>query len=71
MSKFTEYLEATKSKFRIPTNIETWVKKTATPEQRESFKQVVKWLKADKYDSIVGGTTIGKSPQTLILDLTY
>jgi len=41
-----------------------------TNEQEEQIEQLEKWLsKLGK--KIVGGTTIGKSPQTVILDLTY
>jgi hypothetical protein len=42
----------------------------STNEQEESISRVEKWL-AKLNKRIVGATTIGKSPQAVILDLTY
>ena len=74
MNLFKQYLEATNKnrghEISLPTNIKKRVSKTATPEQREAVKKVMLWLKNEEWD-ILGGTTIGKSPQTLVLDLEY
>jgi len=42
----------------------------STDEQEQSIQQVEEWL-TRLQKNIRGGTTIGKSPQTVILDLTY
>ena len=41
-----------------------------TNEQEESIVEIELWLKRLN-KKIIGTTTIGKSPQTIILDLTY
>jgi len=41
-----------------------------TDEQEDAIYKIVKWLKK-LGKVIVGATTIGKNPQTVILDLTY
>ncbi len=47
-----------------------WSRYASTDSQEASIKDVEKFvIKAGLH--IVGGTTIGKSPQTVILDLTY
>jgi hypothetical protein len=42
----------------------------STDEQEEMISEVEKWAKKAKMP-VRGGTTIGKHPQTVILDLTY
>ena len=41
-----------------------------TDEQEDMVNQIEKWAKKSKMP-VVGATTIGKHPQTIILDLTY
>lgn len=47
-----------------------WTRLSQTDEQEESISVVEKAVKIAEH-SIVGGTTIGKEPQTVILDLTH
>jgi hypothetical protein len=52
----------------LPSNISKWLRGTATAEQDKSAKLVSRW--AEKSGSrISGGTSIGKSPQALVLDI--
>jgi len=53
----------------LPSNIADWLKHQET-DIRNAAKKVAGW--AEKCDAhISGGTSIGKSPQTLILDIKY
>jgi len=47
-----------------------WTRAASTDEQERAIKKVENWV-IQIGKRIVGGTTIGKSPQTVILDLTY
>ncbi len=53
----------------IPSNIKDWVKNVATDSQARQVRLVSKFVD-DAGLSILGGTSVGKDPQTLILDLT-
>ncbi len=55
---------------KLPSNITDWLKDVATSEQASAAKKVATW--AEKAGSrISGGTSIGKSPQSLVLDVKY
>jgi hypothetical protein len=47
-----------------------WTRMTSTQEQEDAVATIERWLKR-LGKSINGGTTIGKDPQTVILDLKY
>lgn len=52
----------------LPSNILDWLKHDATSAQSSAAKKVAGWVsKAGSF--ITGGTSIGKRPQTLILDI--
>lgn len=54
----------------LPSNIQQWLKNQGTSEQSASARKIAKWVVShNRY--IVGGTTIGKLPQTLILDIKH
>ncbi|MBJ7435266.1 MAG: hypothetical protein JHC54_05740 [Acinetobacter sp.] len=54
----------------LPRNVADWVEAQSTGEQYNSVRKVVRWLKSiDR--RVWSGTTIGKSPQTLILDISH
>ena len=53
----------------LPSNISDWLKSQGTHAQTLAAKKVQRWLSSVKRH-VVGGTSIGKSPQTLILDMT-
>ncbi len=54
----------------LPSNIAKWVRSEATIPQGDNAKDVAKWVKK-LGKSITNGTTIGKEPQTLILDIKH
>ena len=54
----------------LPSNITDWLKNTASSEQASAAKKIAIWVK-NAGNRICGGTTIGKSPQTLVLDIKY
>jgi len=47
-----------------------WTRYADTDEQEQAIKEVEEWVKK-LGKRIVGGTTVGKRPQRVILDLTY
>ena len=54
----------------LPSNISDWLKRAASEEQEKAAKNAARWVeKAGR--RVCGGTTIGKSPQTLILDIKH
>jgi len=66
-SKFRKLIQ---SEIKKVLNESKWTRYAATDEQEEAISVIEKWLKKLNMN-IVGVTTIGKSPQTVILDLTY
>lgn len=54
-------------KVSIPSNILSWIKENGMLNET---KQVARWLNKLTGRNFSGGTSIGKSPQTLILDIT-
>lgn len=51
-------------------NESNWTRLAQTDKQESAIAVIEKWLK-DLGKSVVGGTTIGKHPQTVILDLKH
>lgn len=47
-----------------------WSRYASTDAQEESIQQIEEWLEGTE-KKIVGAVTIGKAPQSVILDLTY
>lgn len=52
----------------LPSNILDWLRNEASTEQNTAAKKVSNWAIKSRVH-ISGGTSIGKRPQTLILDL--
>jgi hypothetical protein len=48
-----------------------WTRLASTDEQEETIAALEKTIDSMDDYRICGGTTIGKSPQTVILDVTY
>lgn len=55
---------------RLPSNVADWLKSQGTYEQQQSAKKIAKWLNSINR-SVIGGVSIGKTPQTLILDIRH
>lgn len=51
-------------------NESTYSRMAQTSEQEDAIVTIERWLKK-MGKNVVGGTTIGKHPQTVILDLAY
>jgi hypothetical protein len=68
--KRIQLFEAFGSTPLLPSNVMEWLKRAATSEQEAAAKKVGGWAKKAG-THITGGTTIGKSPQTLILDIKH
>lgn len=67
---FEQFSTAAINEARLPSNVAAWLKDSATSSQEQAAKKVAGWVeKAGAH--ISGGTSIGKSPQTLILDVKY
>lgn len=47
-----------------------YTRMASSNEQESAISKIEKWVKQSGL-SLCGGTTIGKSPQTVILDLNY
>lgn len=67
-------IELKKSKFSstksLPSNVSDWLKRDGS-HVATLAKQAASWLYAITGRNFTGGTSIGKSPQTLILDITH
>lgn len=64
-------LKKSNNKKAIPSNVLEWCKDGNGYHVFEELKQLATWLNKLTGRNFVGGTSIGKSPQTLILDITY
>jgi hypothetical protein len=71
-AEIKEDKELTESKINegLPSNITSWLNSAATYEQKMAAKQIDRWV-TKAGGRVNGGTSIGKRPQTLILDLTH
>lgn len=55
----------------IPSNVLDWCKNGNGYHVFEEVQQLTSWYNSLTGKNFVGGTSIGRSPQTLILDITY
>lgn len=60
-----------KQKKSIPSNILSWIKEGNGYHVEDEVKQLATWHNKLTGRNFMGGTSVGKSPQTLILDITY